>query len=231
MKWQAARAANDTTETPPAPAPTTEVGAYQPDNDNVGESRQDLLKYPYLSLFTTKSQNADELQEWINTWVYDKCASIGKEIVVIPVRVANYLEEKTEFGSGDIPEKWATLKEAIKSGKPWQDAAEIRMLIEFPDGKEDSRAELIGGKRYVPAVYTVRRSSLGVYRTMRTDYDGWLGKGENGATYGKRYANGQYLLGIKKVVGQAGPYSAPTIKAHGYVPAAIRAEIKERFGF
>lgn len=231
MKWQAARAASDTTETPPAPAPTTEVGAYQPENDNVGESRQDLLKYPYLSLFSAKSKNADELTEWIGTWVFDKCISLGKEIVVIPVRVANYIEEKVEFGSGDIPEKWATLKEAIASGKPWQDAAELRMLIEVPDGKEDSRVEVIGGKRYAPAVYTVRRSSMGVYRTMRTDYDGWLGKGENGATYGKRYANGQYLLGIKKVPGQAGPYLAPTIKAHGYVPAAVRAEIKERFGY
>lgn len=237
MSWSKATQAAPETQTQGVPeAGTTAVGAYQPENDNVGEDRRDLIKYPYLSLFSAKSNNAEEFPSWIGTWVYDKTFSLGKEIVLVPVRVSLSYQEKTEFGSGEIPERWATLKEAVASGLPWQEVGSIQALIEVPEGNsqaaEDGRVLEFAGKKYLPVEYTVRSSAFGaVYRTLRTDYDNWLAKGAHGARYGKRYANGQYLLGIKKVTGQAGPYLVPTLKGHGYVADDVRAEIKEKFGF
>ena len=229
---------NETPTATTAVATTTPPGAVatvtddQPD-DNIGENRPDLLRYPYLSLFSSRSENADEFPTWINTWVYDKSFSLGKEIVVIPVVLSMYYEQKTEFGSGEFPQKWQKLADAVASGLPFHEAAEIRMLVEVPMDLniKDPRILELAGKRYVAVVYNVRKTSFKVYRIMRADYTGWLSGGENGKLYGKRYANGQYLLGSEKKVGPAGPYQAPTIKAHGEVAADVRAAIKEKFGF
>lgn len=241
VSWGAAKKVASENENPTATtavATTTPSGAVAtvtegPPDDNIGENRPDLLRYPYLSLFSSKSENAGEFTSWINTWVYDKSFSLGKEIVVIPVVLSMYYEQRVEFGSGEFPQKWSKLADAQSSGLPFQEAAEIRMLIEVPESLtiNDPRVLTLGNKRYVAAVYTVRRTSFKVYRIMRADYSGWLGGGENGKLYGKRYANGQYLLGNEKKAGPAGPYQAPTIKAHGEVPADIRAAIKETFGF
>jgi hypothetical protein len=217
------------TTTPGAVATVTDD---RPD-DNIGENRPDLLRYPFLSLFTAKSENAGEFTTWINTWVYDKSFSLGKDIVVIPVVLSMYYEQRVEFGSGEFPQKWTKLADATASGLPFQEAAEIRMLVEVPAelSIKDPRVLELAGRRYVAVVYNVRRTSFKVYRIMRADYTGWLSGGENGKLYGKRYANGQYLLGNEKKAGPAGPYQAPTIKAHGEVPADVRAAIKEKFGF
>ena len=153
--------------------------------------------------------------------------------MVIPVVLSLYYEQRVEFGSGEFPQKWQKLADAQASGLPYQEAAEIRMLVEVPRDLniKDPRVQELAGKRFVAVVYNVRRTSFKVYKIMRADYTGWLSGGENGKLYGKRYANGQYLLGNEKKAGPAGPYQAPTIKAHGEVPADVRAAIKEKFGF
>lgn len=240
VTWSAARKADETkpeatttavaTTTPGAVA--TAVVDDRPD-DNIGENRPDLLRYPFLSLFSSKSENAGDFATWINTWVYDKSFSLGRDIVVIPVVLSLYYEQRVEFGSGEFPQKWQKLADAQASGLPYQEAAEIRMLVEVPAelNIKDPRVQELAGRRYVAVVYNVRRTSFKVYKIMRADYTGWLSGGENGKLYGKRYANGQYLLGNEKKAGPAGPYQVPTIKAHGEVPADVRAAIKEKFGF
>ncbi len=202
-----------------APVPARGVG-------EEGEWDPSMDKKPYLALFSNKSDNADEFPEWIGTWVIDKQVSLGKEFVFIPVFLKNWFEEETEFGSGDIPERWATSAEARASGKAFRTVGELQMLIEIPAAKLADEAVLrysveLAGKLYVPVKYTTRKSSFTeVYQTVRTDKSRWL-KGH--------YPSGQYRMTVKKVTGKF-TYLAPQLRAAGPTPEDVRAAIQDQFG-
>lgn len=195
-------------------------------SDEEGEWNPSMNKSPYLSLFSNKSDGADETPEWIGTWVVDKQVSLGKEVVIIPVILKHWYEEVTEFGSGDIPDRWNTSAEANASGKEWTMVGEIQLLIEVPEAKlADEIVETLSielaGKRYVPVKYTNRKTSWKeVYSKIRTDKTRWL----KGA-----YPNGQYRLSIKKKTGQF-TFLAPSLRNAGETPEDVRVAIRDEFG-
>lgn len=238
VSWSKAKtptASTDETSTAAAETPSSTAVATVPKGntavvpantapDYEGEWSPSMNKDPYLSLFSNKSDNADEFPEWIGTYVVAKKFSLGKEIVAIPVMLKNWFEEKTEFGSGDIPDRWNTSAEAIASGKEYQTVGEVQFLVEVPEAKagEDivqDHAVEYGGKLYVPVKYTCRKTAFNtVYAQIRTDKNRWL-KG--------RYANGQYRLGITKKTSPVA-YLAPTIRNAGATPEAVSNDIREK---
>lgn len=195
--------------------------------ENQGEWDASMNRDPYMSLFSNRSEQASELPEWIGQWVVKKEVAIGKEIVFIPVFLRHWFEEETEFGSGEIPERWDTVSEARVSGKKYKMVGEIQMLVEVPEAKKDDMALSqytadFAGKWFIPVKYMCRSTAFSVvYSELRSAHPKNFLKG--------RYANGMYRLSSDKKPHPKGAYLVPKLRIAGATPQDISDAIREKF--
>jgi hypothetical protein len=202
-----------------------------------GERDSSLLKTPYLALVSNRSNVASDHPEWINNWVYNKEAPLGKEVLFVPINLRRYYKENVEFDSGAIPRRWERIADAkaetADDGAQFVDAGDIRMFVELPETNSDERlidsATEINGKLYLPVMYSVQSKinpagsrydgAFGIFKTLATD----LGRSLKGDL-----TNGIYLLGYLKKDHPKGAYLVPTIKRHGSTTAEFRAALAEK---
>lgn len=190
-----------------------------------------------LSQKTSKYCEEGPLQGQFGKWTYAKELVLGlpedpktyspeltrtlakDSVLVIVCQAAIMYEEQTEYGDGNIPERWRTASEARASGLAFREVGIIDMLVAFEGEHEQLLA--IGGKGFLKARFYAKKSAFrDVAARIAADARTWL-KGD--------LASGFYELGIEKLTGPKGAYWVAKAKSAGKVPEALRAAIKAEF--
>ncbi len=202
-----------------------------------GDLSGTTVPIPYLALTQKTSGVVDEHPEWMGKWCYDKTTLVGlpadpkqysteltralskDSVLGIVTKVKVGYEEKIEFDSGIIPQRWASAAEARASGVEYQEVGTIDVLLAF-DGDHD-QVRLVGGFQFLPARLIVKKSAYrNVAGAIIRDSSTWL----HGDT-----CSGWYEFAVNKITGKQ-TYWSPVAKGAGKVSAELREAIRNEFG-
>jgi len=231
----AAATAASTAVVPVAAAPVTKYAT--PASQIEGDLSGTTVPIPYLALTQKASGVVDEHPEWMGKWCYDKTTivglpadpkqysteltrGLGKDSVLgIVTKVKVGYEEKVEFDSGIIPDRWSSAAEARASGKEYQEVGTIDVLLAFDGDHEQIR--LVGGFQFLPARLIVKKSAYrNVAGAIVRDCSTWL----HGDT-----CSGWYEFAVNKITGKQ-TYWSPVAKGAGKVSPELREAIRNEFG-
>lgn len=219
----------------PAPAPSTAIVGtagnaqvvpadyYRGVGRFEGEFTARDMATPYLAIMQKQSKNFDDHVDWLGQWVYDKEILLGAAVKVVVVRVTKSYIQRLEFGSEEIPQRFARMADVRAAGlndAEVQEVADIDVLIELDatlDGILDLATIIEGDKAYIPARYTVRSTAYG--RTV-----GILAKDSNTFLKGN-LINGFYVFETEKRVMKDMSWYIPVLKTAGPTPQALRDKI------
>lgn len=177
---------------------------------------------PYITICQKSGQLFDEFPEALGKYVYDKSICLGDSIRVVVFTMAKYFIEDRVFGDTQIPKRFETHDAAVLSGLPFNDVADIHVLVEMDAPDAPSNAFVNGAKAWTAAKYTVRSSSYGrTVKFLMRDLPRWL----NGD-----FASGIYSFGVERKVSNGNSYFVPVIKADSATPADLREYIATEFG-
>ena len=72
---------------------------------------------PQLAVGQRMSKSLEEHPEFLGKFVYDKGESLGDTLKVIVTRMRKYYLDNTEYGSGEIPNRYANMTEVRSAGQ------------------------------------------------------------------------------------------------------------------
>ena len=164
---------------------------------------------PYIAIGQRMSKFLEEHPDWLGSLVYDKAEKLGGVCTVIVTSMRKYYEEDTEFGSGEIPQRFDSMEEARESGLAIKDVVEADMFVLATTPEQYERCTLTDDDDtgYYPARMVFRSTGLSSFvGVLIRDLAGWL-KGS--------LDTGFYELRAVKKTSPKGDYYVPVAKATG----------------
>lgn len=184
-----------------------------------GEFSAHDMGIPYLSIMGPTSKGFTEHVDWLGHWVYDKQYDLGATIRVVFLKMRKYYQEKLEYDSDEIPQKWSTIAEARAAGVEHIECAELDMLVDV-NGTAAVESGMVGN--LAPARLTVQSTKYGrTVGVLLKDLAGWL-KND--------LSSGYYMMATEKKTNGKNTWYVPKLTTNGKVEADVRAEIKANFG-
>jgi hypothetical protein len=177
---------------------------------------------PYMTLCQKSGNLFDEFPEALGKYVYDKSICVGDAMRVVVFTMVKYFLEDRPFGDSQIPKRWDSFDAANASGLPFNDVADIHLMVEMDAQDAPSNAFVTGATAWTAAKYTVRSSAYGrTVKFLMRDLPRWL----NGD-----FASGIYEFTVERKTSNGNSYFVPTIKANAATPADLREYIADEFG-
>lgn len=234
------------TETTPAPVPpapataTSTAVAVVPDTETdiiddrpsrglgsvrglEGEWASRDAAIPHLSLVQRTSKALETNPGWLGTFVYNKDEeSLGTTLKVIVVRMRKYYEQDLEFGSGELPKRYASMDEVRAAGDVGavKDVADVDMLVlaDTPERYERCTFTDSEDNGFYPVRMTVRSGNMASFvGVVIRDLAGWL-KGS--------MESGFYTISAVKKSNAKGTWHAIVARPAGKVPEDLVKQIR-----
>lgn len=185
------------------------------------ESRDAAI--PHLSLVQRTSKVLEANPAWLGTFVYNKDEeSLGTTLEVIVVNMRKYYEQDLEFGSGELPKRYASMDEVRAAGEVGavKDVADVDMLVmaDTPERYERCTFTDADDTGYYPVRMTVRSGNMASFvGVVIRDLAGWL-KGS--------MESGHYTLSAVKKSNAKGTWYALVARPAGKVPEDLVNQIR-----
>lgn len=224
FKKPAAKTAEPSMAVATAPATSTAVAApIQHSSQLQGEFTASDAALPYLNICQKSGTMIDEHADWLGQFVYDKSLALGQEITVVFARIRKYYEERVEYGSQEIPQRFETKAAADAAGCEYRDVGEVDLFIVTDDEQlADCAVHTSGDKAFVPTRMVARSTSYNtVVKILVKDLGQWL-KGD--------LLSGYYTMTVEKRTNGSNSWFTPVLKTAGKVEPSLVAELHAKFG-
>jgi len=177
---------------------------------------------PQLAVGQRMSKSLEEHPEFLGKFVYDKGESLGDTLRVIVTRMRKYYLDNTDYGSGDIPNRYANMTEVRAAGQVGNvvDVVDVDMLVLSATDEQYERCTFTDSEDhgYYPVRMTVRGGNLlSFVGVVVRDLAGWL-KG--------CMETGFYEIRSVKKTNAKGTWYAVAAKAAGKVPEDLVNQIR-----
>lgn len=183
----------------------------------IGELDTADVIVPSLKLGQKVGKLTEDNPEWTGHFILDDHIDLGSECeVVVAVAVKSYLED-LPFDSPDMPKRWSTSEEAIRSGRDYIEAATITLAVKQAE-EDEATAFVADGEPWALARYYAQKTSYIVFR-QALKY--WRGKFLN-----RNFRNGSFKLKAIKVVGAKNTYYKPDLSPCKATSEEFRKELE-----
>lgn len=177
---------------------------------------------PQLAIGQRMSKSLEEHPEFLGKFVYDKTEELGDKLGVIVTRMRKYYLDNTEYGSGEIPNRYANMTEVRAAGQVGNvvDVVDVDMLVAAVNDHQYERCTFTDSEDhgYYPVRMTVRGGNLlSFVGVVVRDLAGWL-KG--------CMETGFYEIRSVKKTNAKGTWYAVAAKAAGKVPEDLVNQIR-----
>lgn len=166
---------------------------------------------PALRIIGKTGKLCDSFPKNIGELLYDGEILLGESVKAVIASMKFGYEQTLPYESEETPMRWESLEEAKVAGVDFHPTAQVKMLIEMPEGKDFG--EEVNGRFYSPAIFYLKKYDVSKWQSIL--------KKDAQYRFGGDSRRGMYLVAPELIKGKKNSWYGPSLRAAGPTPPEV----------